>query len=225
LPPKGKGLVADFSGFRKADRITGSALDAGCGTGGNALLFASRGRKVTGLDFIEEAINRARRKAGERGLSATFLVRDALALQDLPEVLDSVIDSGLFHVFSDEDRKRYVEGLMSVLRPGGRLFLLCFSDEEPGTQGPRRVSQKGLHAAFAEGWVIEPSRYEVRPDLVEARLAGAPSVFFLPPAGPGHPRRRPGVGLASCGIRAEGMGESVLTLTDPKYRHTMQGVD
>jgi hypothetical protein len=29
-------------------------------------------------------------------------------LKDLPEVFDSVIDSGLFHVFSDEDRKRYV---------------------------------------------------------------------------------------------------------------------
>jgi hypothetical protein len=48
-----------------------------------------------------------------------------------------------FHVFSDEDWRRYVEGLASVLRAGGRLFLLCFSDEEPGTQGPRRVSQKG----------------------------------------------------------------------------------
>jgi cyclopropane fatty-acyl-phospholipid synthase-like methyltransferase len=60
---------------------------------------------------------------------------DALALKDLPEVFDSVIDSGLFHVFSDEDRKRYVGGLATVLKPGGRLFLLCFSDEEPGTRG------------------------------------------------------------------------------------------
>jgi SAM-dependent methyltransferase len=76
-------------------------------------------------------------------LSATFLVMDALALKDLPEVFDSVIDSGLFHVYSDEDRQRYVEGLVTVLKPGGRLFLLCFSDEEPGTQGPRRVSRKG----------------------------------------------------------------------------------
>ena len=46
-------------------------------------------------------------------------------LKDLPEVFDSVIDSGLFHVFSNEDRKRYVGGLASVLKPGGRLFLLC----------------------------------------------------------------------------------------------------
>jgi len=94
-----------------------------------------------------------------------------------------VIDSGLFHVFSDEDRRRYVEGLTTVLKPGGRLFLLCFSDEEPGTQGPRRVSKTELHAAFAEGRVIEsvePARYEVRPDLKDLQFSeGGPRAWFV----------------------------------------------
>ena len=156
-----------------ADQITGSILDAGCGTGENALFFASRGQKVTGIDFLAEPINRAKQKATERGLTATFLVMDALTLKELPEVFDNVIDSGLFHVFSDDDRRRYVEGLASVLKPGGRLFLLCFSDEEPGEQGPRRVSRKEIEDAFAEGWVvesIEPSRFEVRPDLKDITL-------------------------------------------------------
>jgi len=165
-----------------ADRITGSVLDAGCGTGENALFFAGRGHKVTGIDFLEEPIRRARRKATERGLTATFLVMDALALKDLPEVFDSVIDSGLFHVFSDEDRKRYVEGLVRVLKPGGRLFLLCFSDQEPGTQGPRRVSRQELHDAFGQGWVmesVEASRYEVRPDLKDLTFSeGGPRARF-----------------------------------------------
>ncbi len=165
-----------------ADPITGSVLDVGCGTGENALFFASRGHKVTGIDFLEEPIQRAKRKASERGLTVTFLVMDALALKDLPEVFDNVIDSGLFHVFSDEDRKRYVEGLATVLKPGGRLFLLCFSDEEPGTQGPRRVSKKELHDAFAQGWVIEsiePSRYDIRPDFKDVTFsAGGPKAWF-----------------------------------------------
>src|SRR5437588_7784994 len=107
-----------------ADRITGSVLDAGCGTGENALFFASRGHKVTGIDFLEKPIQRAIRKASERGLTATFFVMDALDLKDLPEVFDSVIDSGLFHVFSDADRRGYFEGLATVLKPGGRLYLL-----------------------------------------------------------------------------------------------------
>src|SRR5438128_6608130 len=116
-----------------ADRITGFVLDAGCGTGENALFFASRGQKVTGIDFLEEPIQRAKQKAVARGLSATFLVLDALALKDLPQLFDHVIDRGLFHVFSANDRQRSVEGLATVLKPGGRLFLLCFSDQEPGT--------------------------------------------------------------------------------------------
>ena len=166
-----------------ADQITGSILDAGCGTGENALFFAKLGHKVTGIDFLAEPISRAKLKATERGLTATFLVMDALTLKDLPEVFDTVIDCGLFHVFSDSDRHRYVEGLATVLKPGGRLFLLCFSDEEPGTQGPRRVSAGEIRDAFAEGWVvesIEPSRFETRPDMKDLKFSdGGPKAWFV----------------------------------------------
>ncbi len=166
-----------------ADRITGSVLDSGCGSGENALFLAGRGQKVTGIDFLDEPVKWARQKADERGVTATFLVMDALALKDLPEVFDNAIDSGLFHVFSDEDRRRYVEGLASVLRPGGRLFLLCFSDAEPGEAGPRRVSRKEIEDAFAEGWSvesIEPARYEVRPDPNDASFKdGGPRAWFV----------------------------------------------
>jgi SAM-dependent methyltransferase len=165
-----------------ADRITGSVLDAGCGTGDNALFFASRGHEVMGIDFLAEPINRAKQKAAERGLKATFLVMDALALKDLTERFDTVIDSGLFHVFSDDDRRRYVDGLASVVKPGGRLFLLCFSDDEPGTQGPRRVSAKEIRDAFAQGWKVEsiqPTQFNVRPDLKGFTFSdGGPKAWF-----------------------------------------------
>lgn len=166
-----------------ADKITGSILDAGCGTGDNALFFASQGQKVTGIDFLDEPINRAKKKAVERGLPATFLVKDALALKDWSERFDNVIDSGLFHVFNDEDRRRYVAGLAAVVKPSGRLFLLCFSDEEPGEQGPRRVSGGEIEVAFAEGWTvesIEPTRFEVRPDLKDFTFSeGGPKAWFV----------------------------------------------
>lgn len=166
-----------------ADRITGSALDVGCGTGDTALFLSGRGCKVTGIDFLDVPIQRAKQKATERGIQATFWVKDALTLKDWSERFDNVIDSGLFHVFSDEDRRRYVEGLAAVLKPGGRLFLSCFSDEEPGEQGPRRVSKQELHDAFADGWsieFIEPSRYEVRPDLKDLSFSeGGPKAWFV----------------------------------------------
>jgi cyclopropane fatty-acyl-phospholipid synthase-like methyltransferase len=166
-----------------AEQITGSILDAGCGTGDNALFFASRGCKVTGIDFLDEPIQRAKLKAAERGLPATFLVKDVLTLKDWSERFDNVIDCGLFHVFSDEDRKKYVAGLATVLKTGSRLFLSCFSDEEPGTQGPRRISKKELFDAFAEDWAIESiqaSRFEVIPNLKNFTFSeGGPKAWFV----------------------------------------------
>jgi cyclopropane fatty-acyl-phospholipid synthase-like methyltransferase len=165
-----------------AEQITGSILDAGCGTGENSLFFAQRGHQTTGIDFLEHPIAEAKGKAQERGLPATFIVMDALHLVDIPEVFDSVIDCGLFHVFSDEDRARYVGGLTSVVKPGGRLFLLCFSDQEPPGDGPRRVSQDEIHAAFSEGWEVESvqqARFETRPDLKDIQFTeGGPFAWF-----------------------------------------------
>src|SRR5215475_9615548 len=122
-------------------RLTGRLLDAGCGTGENALLAASRGADVTGIDVAPTAIARARAKASGRGrLSLT---------------IDTVIDSGVFHVFGDGDRARYVASLAAVLRPAGVCYLMCFSDRQPGTWGPRRIRADELRAAFSDGWAIE----------------------------------------------------------------------
>jgi SAM-dependent methyltransferase len=166
-----------------ADQVTGRVLDAGCGTGENALFFAARGRQVIGIDYLEEPIRRAKLKAAERNLTPNFLVMDATKLKDWNERFDSAIDSGLFHVFSEQDRMLYVEGLATVLKPGGRLFLMCFSDEEPGTMGPRRVSQNELHAAFAKGWKVESiqaARFEIIPDFKEMTFSeGGPKAWFV----------------------------------------------
>jgi cyclopropane fatty-acyl-phospholipid synthase-like methyltransferase len=165
-----------------ADWVVGPALDAGCGTGEHALFFASRGHRVVGIDFVDEAIRRARAKAAERGPEVEFLVKDATALGGWGERFARVIDWGLFHGFSDADRRRYVGGLAQVLEPGGRLFLACFSDEEPGTEGPRRVSRQELYDAFSDGWEVEsvqPARCEVRPDFTEVKFwEGGPKMWL-----------------------------------------------
>lgn len=168
--------------IERADQITGSVLDAGCGTGETSLFLAACGCKVTGIDFLEEPIRQAKQKAVERSSPAVFFVRDALAMHDWPERFDNAIDSGLFHVFNDSDRQKYVGGLHTVLRPGGRLFLMCFSDEEPGTQGPRRVSKNEIRDAFSDRWVVESIdavRIEVRPDIQGMNLSeGGPKAWF-----------------------------------------------
>jgi cyclopropane fatty-acyl-phospholipid synthase-like methyltransferase len=134
--------------------LSGRVLDSGCGTGEQTLLAAAHGADATGVDVSGRAIQRAIQKAAERGLRARFEVADALDLGDLELTFDTIVDSGVFHVFDDPNRARYVASLASVLRPGGYCYLMCFSDRQPGTFGPRRVRQDELRAAFSDGWTI-----------------------------------------------------------------------
>jgi len=150
----------------EAGQIRGSVLDVGCGTGENLLYLAGRGHEALGLDFVPVAIERAKAKTAQRGIAATFIVGNALELKKLGRQFDTVIDCGLFHTFSDEERPVFVQGLAVVLRPGGLLHILCFSDEEPGTEGPRRISKQEVRDAFDDGWTvqrIEPIRFDTVP--------------------------------------------------------------
>jgi cyclopropane fatty-acyl-phospholipid synthase-like methyltransferase len=139
-------------------------LDVGCGAGEHALYLAQRGHEVWGIDSSPTAIQKARDKAASRGVTATFHVADALHLEALGRTFEMVIDSGLFHVFSDEARRLFVTSLAQVLQPGGTYYLLCFSDQQPGTgPGPRRVSQAEISTTFQEGWrvkEIQATRFE-----------------------------------------------------------------
>ncbi len=118
-----------------ADQITGPVLDSGCGTGGTSLFFAARGLRVTGIDFVEEAIARARAKAVQRGLTVDFLVKDAMTLGEWNQRFASVIDSGLFHIYEGPEQQAYVRGLAHVLLPGGRLFLFSFAESASAPGG------------------------------------------------------------------------------------------
>ncbi len=128
--------------------VEGAVLDVGCGTGENALFFAARGFEVVGVDGVEAAIAAAQAKAAARGLAADFVVHDALALEGLGRRFGTVIDSGLFHTFDDEERGRYVESLAAATTIGSRVYVLCFSERETREGGPRRVTQAELLAAF-----------------------------------------------------------------------------
>jgi ubiquinone/menaquinone biosynthesis C-methylase UbiE len=150
-----------------ADQVKSPLLDAGCGSGNTAIHFAARGLEVTGIDFVEEALRRAREKASERGVAVTFLQKDAMTLASWDARFASVIDSGLFHIYHGEQRRTYVAGLAHVTQPGGRLYLFAFSDEE---QRPERgTSEAELRALFADSWQVESierARGELNPSFI-----------------------------------------------------------
>lgn len=156
-----------------AGAIRGRVLDVGCGTGEHALMAAGLGLNVTGVDLALNALRTAEQKARDRGLSVRFLHHDARRLADLGESFDTVLDCGLFHIFTGDDRPAIVDALRSAVRPGGRYFMLGFSDR-PGP-GRHRLTREEITAAFREGWqvdAIEPAAIEVttQPDGISAWL-------------------------------------------------------
>lgn len=149
------------------EKFSGPVLDAGCGTGENTLLLASLGLPVLGVDVAGTAIAIARQKAAERGLHAEFAVADAFHLDRLNRIFSTVLDSGLFHTCSPEERPAYVASLASAATHAASLYILCFSDEGPEI-GPHPVSEQDLRAAFhpSSGWTIAA----FQPDRIHSRL-------------------------------------------------------
>lgn len=163
------------------DQIKSPVLDIGCGTGNTAIFLAKKGHKVTGVDFIEAAIQQARTKAEANGVSVNFLVKDAMTLIDWNKSFTSIIDSGLFHIYTSEKQKheqsRYVQGLAHVIKPGGKLFLLTFTQEAP--EGG--VSKQELYDIFNDGWEIE-SIQQVIGEVNQEFMAKHPELY--PEGGP-----------------------------------------
>jgi SAM-dependent methyltransferase len=146
--------------------FAGAVLDAGCGTGENALHVAALGLAVLGVDVAETALAIARAAADARGIAVEFAAADAFQLARLGRKFATVLDCGLFHTFDGDERTRYVASLASVTEHGGTLYLLCFRDDGPDT-GPHPISQEELRAAFnpSTGWdvaAIEPDRIQTR---------------------------------------------------------------
>ena len=147
--------------------FAGPVLDAGCGTGENALHVASFGFSVLGVDVAETALAIARGKADARGIKIEFALADAFQLERLVRRFQTVLDCGLFHTFNRDEGSRYAASLASVTKHDGTLYLLCFNDEGPDI-GPHPISQEELRAAFSpsSGWTIAA----LQPDRIQTRF-------------------------------------------------------
>ena len=121
------------------------------------------------VDVAETALSIAREKAADRGIDAEFVVGDALHLDRLGRVFDTVLDCGLLHTFDGDERRAYLASLASVTSLGGNLYVLCFSDVGPDARGPHPLSQTELREAFERSgdWSVAC----VGPDRIQTRFS------------------------------------------------------
>ncbi|MCB9915691.1 MAG: ubiquinone/menaquinone biosynthesis methyltransferase [Planctomycetes bacterium] len=108
---------------------SGTVIDACCGTGDLGLEFARRGATVIGVDFTPEMLVHALPKQERSGAHALFAHGDALSLP----VRDGAADVACvgFGIRNVADRTRGLAELARVVRPGGRVLVLEFT-QPPG---------------------------------------------------------------------------------------------
>lgn len=155
--------------------LSGRVLDVGCGTGAHALWAAAEGHPAVGVDFSRTGVERARRRADERGLDAAFRVADALDFPDDVGTFDTVLDSGLFHAFESDERAAYARELADVVPAGGRVFLVGFGLGAPKDGGPNPFAPDDVAAAFADGWTV----LETRDVAFETRETSFPGLLAV----------------------------------------------
>ncbi|EKD24470.1 MAG: methyltransferase type 12 [uncultured bacterium] len=108
-------------------------LDVGCGLGTYSDYLAEIGFDVLGVDFSQEAINKA--NANYKRDNLRFSVCDALKLDSLEEKFEGVIDISLFHHIKPEERLKYADSLASVTDTGSKVLVCCFNAKDELFEG------------------------------------------------------------------------------------------
>ena len=105
-----------------ADLTPGTALDLGCGEGGDVLHLARLGWRVTGVDVSDTALDRAREHAADAGVDAAFERHDLG--NSFPAGVFDLVTASFLHSFAFLDRLAVLRRAADSVAPGGSLLVL-----------------------------------------------------------------------------------------------------
>jgi len=153
-PPWVLGARAELKEAVTSGRLhPGRAIDLGCGEGDNAIYLAERGFEVTGVDYAEAAIDKARAKAARAGVTVDFQVGDLTELVDVDGPFDVLVDYGVYDDLRLDQRPLYVRTVERLVRPGSQFFFWCFEWELKGWERlmTRKLSGMALEPGEVNG--------------------------------------------------------------------------
>lgn len=102
------------------------AIDLGCGAGANAIFLAQKGFEVTGVDFAEAAIEKAKVRAREAGVQAEFILDDLTNLRHVSGKFDFLLDYGVLDDLRLHQRESYMQNLLGLTHSRSRYLLWGF---------------------------------------------------------------------------------------------------
>jgi SAM-dependent methyltransferase len=138
----------------------GAALDLGCGTGDSSIYLAKHGWRVTGVDFVAKAVDKARAKAEANKVAVNFVRADVtrLSSEGIGSTFGLIVDNGCLHGMSPEDRDAYVREVTAVAAPDARLLLVEFITG--GSYGVPGIDPDEVKRRFAADWTLLSSGSE-----------------------------------------------------------------
>ena len=136
----------------------GKALDLGCGSGMHVVTLAQRGWKVTGVDLIDRAVDKARARVRAAGVEAQVLQADvtALSAEHLGSGFDFFLDLGCFHGLTTVQQRAMADRVTALATPSATLIMLAFATPIGPKFMPQGARREDIEGAFAE-WSIEES--------------------------------------------------------------------
>src|SRR6266542_4383870 len=97
-------------------------IDLGCGTGENAIYLAQQGFDVTGVDYAEAAMEKARARAKDSGVQVNFIVDDLTNLRHISGTFDFLLDYGVLDDLRPRQRESYLRNMLPLTHSGSRYL-------------------------------------------------------------------------------------------------------
>jgi 2-polyprenyl-3-methyl-5-hydroxy-6-metoxy-1,4-benzoquinol methylase len=156
VPWDGHPLASSLRALVEGDGALGpgAALDLGCGTGDSSIYLAKHGWRVTGVDFVANAVDKAKVKAAANKVDVTFARADVtrLSSEGIGSTFGLIVDNGCLHGMSPEDRDAYVREVTAVAAPDARLLLVEFITG--GSYGVPGIDPDEVKRRFAADWTL-----------------------------------------------------------------------